>query len=232
MARDPSKPKRLAQIKQTYDITKRTYPRIGLLLLGIFLGVWAVFIIATLLLSNSWLTRSLFILLGFTTALLATSYIFGKKAENAAYSQIAGQPGAAAAVLQSLRGGWFTTPAVAVTKNQDILHMVVGRPGVLLVAEGSPSRVGHLLSSQRKKVERWVPDVPITEIVVGDEDGEIPLTKLTKIVRKQPRVLAPAEVTEVRRRLDAATKTNSPLPVPKGPLPKTARMPRPPKNMR
>jgi hypothetical protein len=234
MARDPEKKKtgRLAQIKQTYDVTKRTYPKIGWLLLAIFLGVWAIFIVSTMLLSDSWLTRSLFILLGFTTALLATSFIFGKRAEKAAYSQISGQLGAAAAVLQSMRGGWFTTPAVAVTKNQDLLHMVIGRPGVVLVAEGSESRVGHLSTSQRKKIERWIPDVPVTELVVGDGDGQVELTKLTKTVQKLPKVLSPAEVTEIRRRIDAALKAGNQLPVPKGPLPKNARVPRPPKNAR
>lgn len=234
MARDPEKKKngRLAQIKQTYGVTKRTYPKIGWLLLGIFLGVWAIFIVATLLLSDSWLTRSLFILLGFTTALLATSFVFGKRAEKSAYSQISGQMGAAAAVLQSMRGGWFTTPAVAVTKNQDLLHMVVGRPGVILVAEGPPNRVTHLSTSQRKKIERWAPDVPVTELIVGEGEGEVELTKLTKTVQKLPRVLSPAEVTEVRRRLDAAMKTGSSLPIPKGPLPKSARVQRPPKNAR
>jgi len=110
--------------------------------------------------------------------------------------------------------------------------MVVGRPGVILVAEGSPSRVKHLLTSQRKKVERWVPETPVHEIIIGDGEGEVPLTKLNRTVTRLPRVMRPAQVTEVRRRLDAATKSGSQIPVPKGPLPKNARMPRPPKNMR
>lgn len=232
MARSGKKNGRLSQIRQTYQITKRTDPRIGWLLLAIFVGVWALFIVGAFIFAQGTLTRIMVIVLGFTTALLATSFIFGKRAEKSAYSQIADQPGAGAAVLESLRGGWFTTPAVAVTKNQDLLHMVVGRPGVILVAEGSPSRVKHLLTSQRKKVERWVPETPVHEIIVGDGEGEVPLTKLNRTVTRLPRVMRPAQVTEVRRRLDAATKSGSQLPVPKGPLPKNARVPRPPKNMR
>ncbi len=42
--------------------------------------------------------------------------------------------------------------------------------------------------------------------------------------RDESRNLKPAEVAAVRKRLDALTST--PLPIPKGPLPKGARMPR------
>ena len=128
-----------------------------------------------------------------------------------------------------MRGGWFTTPAVAVTKNEDLVHLVVGRPGVVLVGEGSPNRVKHLLSNTRRKYERWAPEAPFTEVIVGEGDGEIPLPKLQRALTKMPKVMRPAEVTELRNRLEAATKANSPVPVPKGPMPRNARMPRPPK---
>jgi hypothetical protein len=178
------------------------------------------------------LTTILIIVLGISTALLVTSYVFGRRAEKAAYSQIAGQPGAAAAVLSSMRGAWFTTPAVAVNKNEDLVHMVIGRPGVILVGEGAPTRVPHLMLNQRKKLERWVPETPFHEVIVGDGDGQVPLAKVQRTLMKMPKVLRPAEVTEVRRKLDAATKANNPLPIPKGPMPKNARMPRPPRNQR
>ena len=38
--------------------------------------------------------------------LVAATFIFGRRAERAAYAQIEGQPGAAAAALGSLRSGW------------------------------------------------------------------------------------------------------------------------------
>ena len=68
---------------------------------------------------------------------------------------------------------------MAVTRNQDIVHRAVGRPGVVLVAEGGgPSRLGNLLAQEKKKVARFVPDVPIYEILVGDDEGQVPLRKL------------------------------------------------------
>ena len=42
-------------------------------------------------------------LLGFMTGLVLTTWIFGRRAERAVYSQIEGQPGAAAAALNMLR---------------------------------------------------------------------------------------------------------------------------------
>lgn len=228
----PAKTGRIAQIRQTFQIAKRTDPKLGWILLGIFFGTLAVFVPITLLLDVGLITKILFMVLGLSVALLVTSFVFGRRAEKSAYSQIAGQPGAAAAVLNSMRGAWFTTPTVAVTKNEDLVHMVVGRPGVILVGEGAPSRVPNLIANQRKKVERWIPDAPVHEIIVGDGEGQVPLAKLQRQLKKMPKVIRPAEVTEVRRKLDAMNKASSPLPIPKGPLPKNARMPRPPKGMR
>ncbi len=214
---------RLAQIRQTYRVTKRTYPHIGWQMVGIWLAIFAVLLGIGYALGQT----ILFGILGASLGLLALTFFFGRRAESAAYSQIKGQPGAAAAVLNTLRKGWFVTPAVAATKNQDIVHRVVGRPGVVLVGEGSPTRVPNLLATERKKVERWVPEIPVTVMVVGDEEGQVPLEKVSKQVMKLPKQIRPAEVTEVRQRLDAASKLGNQLPIPKGPMPKNARMPRP-----
>lgn len=231
-AKPEKKPGRLSQIRQTYKIAKRNDPNLGWILLALFVGVLAIFIIGALLLPIGVVTKVLVVLLGVSVALLVVSFIFGRRAEKSAYAQIAGQPGAAAAVLEAVRGDWTTLPAVAVTKNEDLVHLTIGRPGVVIVGEGAPSRVRNLMTNQRKKVERWVPDTPIYEIQVGEAEGQVPLTKVQKTLMKYPRALRPAEVTEVRRRLEAATKASSALPIPKGPIPKSARGQRPPKGMR
>jgi hypothetical protein len=134
--------------------------------------------------------------------------------------------GAAAAVLQTLRGGWYVTPAVGVTKNQDIVHRVVGKPGIVLVGEGPSSRVAQLMAVKKKETARWVPDIPIHEIFVGNDPDQVPLGKLNSKVMKLPRVLRAPEVAEVRRKLDAMSANQTAVPLPKGPLPKNARMPR------
>jgi hypothetical protein len=143
---------------------------------------------------------------------------------SAAYSSIEGQPGAAAAVVQSIRGNkWPMTPAVAINKSQDMVSRIVARPGVILISEGPASRVTALLTTERKKTARWVPDIPIYEIQVGVESDQVTLRKLQKTLTKLPRNLRGGEVTQVRRRLDALGNAANTLPIPKGPMPKSAR---------
>jgi hypothetical protein len=222
-APEPTKRGRIRQIREAYRLTKSVQPRIGLILLAWFAGVLAIFLVIGLLLG----TPIFWVIIGLPMALLAVTFIFGRRAEASAYGQIEGQPGAGAAALQTLKSGWFVTPAVAVTKNQDIVHRVVGRPGVILVAEAPPSRAPQLLANEKRRTARFVPDIPIHELVVGNEDGQVPLRKLQRTVMKLPRALRPAEVTALRKRLDALTST--PLPIPKGPMPKGGRVPRGPR---
>ena len=56
-------------------------------------------------------------------------------------------------------------------------------------AEGAPSRVRGLLAQEKKKVARIVGDTPIYDIVVGDDEGQVPLRKLSAHVMKLPRNL-------------------------------------------
>ena len=211
---------RIAQIRATYRLTRKADPVLPWVLLAIFLGVVAVFV----LLGVVFKAMAFWVIIGIPFAVLAVTYVFGRRAEKAAYAQVEGQPGAAASVLGALRSGWFVTPAVGFNKNQDFVHRVLGRPGVILVSEGPASRVGPLLASERKRHARFVGETPIYEIQAGDDEGQVPLRKLQREVMKLPRNLKPAEVNVLRKRLDALTA--SPLPIPKGPLPKGTKMPR------
>lgn len=92
-------------------------------------------------------------------------------------------------------------------------------PGVILVGEGSPSRVKHLLANERRRPSAGCPKCRSPRSIVGDAEGEVTLAKLQRTVMKEPKVLSPAEVTEIRRRLEAASKNSNPLPIPKGPMP-------------
>jgi hypothetical protein len=123
-------------------------------------------------------------------------------------------------VLNAIRGAWFVTPAVGVDKNQNMVHRVVGRPGIILVGEGS--RPGVLLAEQRKAHARFAQGVPIHELIVGE--GDLTISNLQKTVKKISKSLRPAEVTEVRKRLEALPKTA--LPIPKGPMPQGRKMSR------
>ena len=223
-AGDGAKSGRIAQILQTYKLTKRSDPHIGWILLAVFLPLPIIISVGAWLLSGSTWSWSLipWIIIGILLGLILATVVFGRRAERSAFAQIEGQPGAAAAVLGSLRKGWFTTPAVAITKNQDIVHRVIGRPGIVLVSEGPANRVGQLLANERKRTSRWVPDMPIHEIQSGNDEGQVPLRKLNSTVMKLPRVLRPQEVTTTRKRLEAVSTPA--MPIPKGPLPKSTKL--------
>jgi hypothetical protein len=209
------KTSRLKQIRSAYQLTKKSDPRIGLILAGIFLGVLAIFAVVGIL------TGHLLVLLplGFALGLLAATIVFGRRVEKAAYSQIEGQAGAAASALQTLRRGWNVTPAVAVTKNADIVHRVVGRPGIILVGEGQPSRVKNLLSAEGKKHTRVAGGAPVIQLVAGKGEDEIDIRKLTKHVMKLPAALQPSEITDLLQRLKALDAVRPQVPMPKGPVP-------------
>ncbi|WP_298324781.1 DUF4191 domain-containing protein [Haloactinopolyspora sp.] len=212
---------RIAQIKQTYRMAKRSDRWIGWICLGYMLAVLAVAALVGFVLQPIWL----WIIIGFPMALLVGAVVFGRRAERAAYSQIEGQPGAAAAALGTLRRGWDYDAMVGANRHQDVVHRAVGRPGIVLIGEGEvPNRVANLLAQERKRHSRVAPDAPITEIIVGRGEGQVPLPRLTRKLNKLPRTLRPAEVTEIRQRLRALG--TQPVGMPKGPLPKGIKLPR------
>jgi hypothetical protein len=153
---------------------------------------------------------------------LAAAFVFGKKAEKAAYGSVEGTPGAAVQVIKTLRTGFFVTPAVEVNKAQELVHRVVCRAGVVLIVEARPG--ASIAATAKQKTARWVGETPITEVFVGTGTGQVSLVNLNKHLRKLPKVLRPAEVTDLRRKLDAVAGGS--LPIPKGPMPKGMRMPR------
>lgn len=212
---------RIAQMRQAYAITKRTDRNIGLILLFWFLLVGGIMAVVNLLVFRTgWLGILLAVVLGILSGTLAALIVFGRRAERAAYNQVEGQPGAAASALQMLRKGWVVKPVVGFTKNQDIVHRVVGRPGVILVGEGNPQRVKSLLASERRKHVRILgEDVPVHEVVVGREEGQVPLPKLNKHVQKMKKNLKPGAQTEAINKLKALDAMRPAAPMPRGPVP-------------
>ena len=217
---DPADMNRRQQIVATYKMTKQTDKWIGLWLLGSFLLFGAIGFAIFYFLPGSgvigWVMSGVGgVMLGF----LGMMIIFSRRAQKAAYARMAGQPGAAASALTMLKRGWKTTPVIAFTKQQDVVHRVVGPPGIVLVAEGNPHRVRHLMVSERRKHERVAAETPIHEVLVGDEEGQVPLPRLVRHLTKLGRKVKPAEITDVLNRLKALDANRSAIPMPKGPVP-------------
>ena len=212
---------RRQQFVQTYKYAKVADKRLGLWIALSFLGgavvgaglMWllppdgGVIEIVAMVLGG--------LLFGLMTALI----VFSRRAQASAFKQMDGKPGAAAATLNMLRRGWNTTPAVAFTKQQDIVHRTIGRPGIVLVGEGNPHRLRPVLNAERRKYERVAADTPVHEIIVGDGEGQVPLPKLMKHITRLPKGLRPADMTDVLNRVKAIDAQRSALPLPKGPIP-------------
>jgi hypothetical protein len=203
----------LGMIKQAYSLTRKNDPKLPWILLIAFVAVFVVVELIAVLLGSPWLFLPIAILLGAMAALI----VFGRRAQSTAYRQVEGQPGAAAWVLEGMRGDWRVSSGVAGTTQLDAVHRVLGRPGIVLVAEGSPGRVRNLLAQEKKKVARVVGDTPIYDIIVGDDEGQVPLRKLSAHVMKLPRNLSAGEVNALGRRMSALGGPR--MPVPGGPLP-------------
>jgi hypothetical protein len=204
----------LGMIRQAYTLTRKNDPKLPWILLIAFAGTFVVVeVLAILLAGSPWLFLPIAILLGVLVALI----IFGRRAQGTAYRQVEGQPGAASWVLEGMRGDWRVTAGVAGTPQLDAVHRVLGRPGIVLVGEGSPNRVRGLLAQEKKKVSRVVGDTPIYDIIVGDDEGQVPLRKLSAHVMKLPRNISAGEVNALGKRMAALGGPR--MPVPGGPLP-------------
>ncbi len=217
----PENLSRRKQLVRSYQMAKKSDPRLGLWILGAtVLGAAVGYLVISLLPGDGWISTVFAVVGAILTGLLAGMTVFGRRAQRAAYSQMEGQPGAAAAALGMLRRGWKVDPVVAFTKQQDVVHRVVGPPGIVLVGEGSsPARIKALLTSERRKHERVVAETPLFEVVCGREEGQVPLPKLVKHVTKLGRNVKPAQMTDILNRLKALDANRSNIPLPKGPMP-------------
>ena len=211
------KPGRISQLMQAYRLTKQGDPKIGWILLGTFVLSALVGYALFYLLPPSWLAFDIAsaVLVGLLGALI----VFGRRATKSQLAQIEGQPGAAVAVLSMLKRGWKTDQVIAFNKQQDVVHRLVGPPGIVLIGEGNPNRLRSLMASERVKHQRVASEAPIHEVVIGYGEGEVPLGKLNRHVTKMKREVQPAQITDLLARLRALDASRPNIPLPKGPVP-------------
>jgi hypothetical protein len=215
----PKKQSQLAVVKDAYRLVKKDSPLAVVWCLVIFVLVLTFGIIIGNNLGHP-------IYAGFITlpvAFLAAFFLFTRYANTAAFASIQGQLGAGASVLMSIKRGFVTTPAVNVNRDQDMVHRVSGKAGIILVGEGGFG-VKSLMQDEKRKMERFLSGVPVTEVMVGENSGQVSIKKLHKYLKKLPKKLNTAQLREVRARLRSVGGLN--LPMPKGPMPTNVRMPR------
>jgi hypothetical protein len=155
--------------------------------------------------------------------LFAALITFNRRAQRSMYTQAEGQPGAAGWMLQNqLRGDWRLTQAVASTTHLDVVHRLVGRPGIVLVGEGAQHRVRGLVAQEKKKIARIAGDTPIYDVVVGSGEGDLRLGKMRTYLLKLPANLSKDQVNALEKRLAALGGARPPMP--QGPIPQGAKM--------
>jgi hypothetical protein len=206
----PKKQGRLAQLRAVFAMTRKSDPAVVWWMLLALVGITAVaFGIGLAIGHEIYVT-----VVGFPMALLAAMVILARRAERAAYSQLAGQAGAAGAAMSSLRRGWNVEqqPVAVDPRTQDLVFRAVGRPGVVLVTEGPSPRVGRLVEQERKRVSRVLPNVPVHVLNAGDGEGQVPLRKIPRTITKLKPALSKGEVSEVSKRLRALGAARPPIP--------------------
>ncbi|MBE2999040.1 DUF4191 domain-containing protein [Nocardiopsis sp. HNM0947] len=212
-------PGRLKQMGMVAKIVRQQSPRtiplaiaVGLVILAVFvgIGIW----------TGSWI---LWPLTGLPLAILVGFIMFTRAAQRVQYQMLDGRMGAGMVILQNMRGNWAVEPGVTANKQMDVVHRVVGRPGVVLVGEGDPGRLRQLIAGEKKRVARVAHDTPIYDVKVGNGEEQVPVSKLQKTLVKLPRNLDKAGTAELNYRLKALPSQTQ---MPKGPMPKGAKLPK------
>jgi len=221
-ARKAASKQRRQQLWQAFQIQRKEDRRLLPYMIGAFVLIVAISVAAAIAIGG--ITMYTLIPLGVLLGALVAFVIFGRRAQKAVYSKADGQTGAAAWALDNLRGKWRVTHGVAATGHFDAVHRVIGRPGVIFVAEGSAARVKPLLAQEKKRTARLVGDVPIYDVVVGNGEGEVPLSKLERHLNKLPANISVQQMDSLESRLAALGTKTGPAGMPKGPLPTQAKM--------
>jgi hypothetical protein len=220
--KDDSQPGRIKQMLMVARIVHKDNPKALPLTALAAVAAIAIVIVVGFFLKQLLFTVPLAILVGVAVAMV----LFGRFAQKAQYRMLDGQPGASLAILENMRGNWSVNRAVAANRNMDIVHRVIGRPGVVLVGEGDPAGLRTLLAAEKKRVARVLYDVTIYDIQVGDAADQVPIRKLQNHIMKLPSNMSKQQVSEINYRLKALPAN---MQMPKGPMPKGAKMPKAPK---
>ncbi len=203
------------QVRQTLKATVEADPASKWWLLGTFLVVAIVLSLVGVFLQPWWT----WLVVGVVAGIVAAMYMLLHRAKKATYIRFKGKPGSAEVALGMLnKKKWTSSPAISATKQLDVVHRVVGPAGIVLIGEGSVTRLRAILSSEAKKHEQVAYGVPVSTLIMGDGEGQVSLDKLQDHLKRMPKVIDETQATEVNQRLKALDAIRPRVPVPRGPL--------------
>ncbi|SFM90203.1 protein of unknown function [Pseudonocardia ammonioxydans] len=209
---------RRQQIWQAFQMQRKEDKKLLPIMIGVFVGSIALLTLIGWFFGMTWF----FVPFGVLIGGLAAFSIFGRRVQKSVYLKAEGQPGAAGWALDNMRGQWRVTQGVAGTTHLDAVHRVIGRPGIIFVAEGAPHRVKNLLGQEKKRTARVAGTTPIYDVIIGNEEGQVPLKSLQRHLMKLPRNISAAEMDSLESKLNALGSRAAAMP--KGPLPQGAKM--------
>jgi len=211
-------PKDWGQVRQfieAFKLTKQYDKALIPLMLGAFVVALAIFVAVGWFLKPLWM----WIILGVLFGLVAAMWVLSWRAKVAMFARYKGQPGAGEAGISLLPKTWVKNPVIAVNRYQDVVHRVVGPPGIVLIGDGQAGRVREMLATEEKRHQAIKYNVPVTTLVIGDAANQVPLPKLDKYIKKLPKAIKPSQITEITARLKALDGSRPRMPIPKGPMP-------------
>lgn len=178
-----------SQMWQAFNIQRKQDNKlIPYMLLALLLPAVLLFLLGFVW-GNKWLWLIIGLILGATLAML----VFSRRLQRSVYDRASGQAGAAGWALDNMRDGvgmkWVTKQGVQVNNHMDLVHRVVGTPGVVLVGEGEKQRIKPMMDKERRRLARIVGDTPIYEVVSGEGEDEVPIKKLQRHLMRLPATL-------------------------------------------
>jgi hypothetical protein len=157
---------------------------------------------------------------GILIALLAVLIVLNLRSNAAMMNAAEGQPGAAASIVENMRGDWRVRAAASSTTQFDMVHVIIGRPGVILLGEGHPQRVRSLVGQEKRRLSKVIGTAPLYDYLIGNSEGELSMRKLRVTLMKLPRNLTGKDVNALDKRLGALMARPQ---MPKGAIPKNMR---------
>jgi hypothetical protein len=161
-----------------------------------------------------------FIPVGVMVALLLALVVLNLRSNAAMMNAAEGQAGAAASIVENMRGDWRVRAAASSTTQFDMVHIVIGRPGVILLGEGQAQRVRGLLGQEKRRLSKVIGNAPLYDYMIGTGEGELSIRKLRTTLMKLPRNLTGKDVNALDTRLAALMARPQ---MPKGAIPKNMR---------
>src|SRR6266545_2589766 len=209
---------RLRQIGMVFSFTaKRDKLFIPLVAVAVLLPLLAGTLMVTF--GGTWI----WLPVGLMAALAAAMGVLSVRSNKAMMKEAENQPGAAASIIENMRGDWRVTPGLASTTQLDFVHLIIGKPGVILLGEGNPGRVRGLLGQEKRRLSKVIGSAELRDFIVGHDEGQVPMAKLRVTLMKLPRTLTGKEVNALDLRLKALSARPQ---MPKGAIPKNMRPPK------